>query len=199
MTYRFFFQMIFGTVVFVITNFQRLNAGITPLPSQHTTSTVKKKSNSFFTRFKNQVLFKLKSNKKSISKNNRKILLSNWFGKLIAILLFFIPGTLGHVASFIMLLSTLSKSGDNVYFVGALISLISAFWCLLGCLMVGKDSREKYAIIFIEIPALIILVIACVQLFSIIFGASGANFVYGLLSLALAGLVMLFARILGFN
>lgn len=199
MTYKNFFQVILGILFFIVTNFERVNAGVLPVTSNHSPSKVEKQSHSFIRKIKHKIVNKLKINSKRIFKNYRKTLLENWFGKLIAILFFFIPGVIGHGISFIMLLSTLSKTAENQYFVGVLISVVTTIWCLLGCLMVGKDSREKYAIIFIAVPAFIILVIACIQLFSIIFGGSAANFVYGLLSLALAGLVMLFARILGFN
>lgn len=199
MTYKNFFQVILGFLFFIVTSLQQVNAGVLPITSHQSPSKVEKTSYHFIKKIKKKIVNKLKMHQKRIFKNYRKILLENWFGKLIAILFFFIPGIIGHGISFVMLLSTLSKNIKNQYFVGVLVSFITAIWCLLGCLMVGKSSREKYAVIFIAVPAFIILVIACIQLFSIIFGASAANFVYGLLSLALAGLVMLFARVLGFN
>lgn len=74
--------------------------------------------------------------------------------------------------------------------------MITALWCLFGALIAGKEWQEATAVIFMMAPAVIIVIIGCIQLFSIIFGGPADNFIYGLLSILLSGLVMLFGILL---
>ncbi len=198
MKFNFFFSFIHGVIFLLFFQYSDLKAGVIPVTKQSNPTNETRFEKNFFKKLTKKIQIKLQVTEKQVFKKTQRFLAENGFGKFIAILLFFIPGTIGHITSFVMLLTTLGKSATDAYFTGCLVSIITAFWCLLGSLIAGKSWRKTTATFFIALPAMIILIIACIQLFSIIFGASAANFVYGLLSLALAGTVMLFAVILGF-
>ncbi len=181
---------------------RELKAGVVPSVNTIEETTYNERSNLVY-RVKRKIIKQLTNSKNKILTLfhffTKRYKLENTFGKIIAVIFFFIPCFIAYIVSFIMMLSTLKAINgvDKTYLVGALIAIISGFWAMMGSLVAGKTWRKALGT-FLALPAIIILIIACIQLFSIIFGASGANFVFGLLSICVAAIVILYAKILGF-
>lgn len=119
-------------------------------------------------------------------------------GVVFVWILFGTPSILAQLLAFLASFSAL-KGNFNPYFISLLISAIAGLWALIGGLFIkNQDGIEAYSVITLAIPALLFLIFACIQLFGILFGIDSANFLLSLLTILLAGTLILFAQLLGF-
>lgn len=127
-----------------------------------------------------------------------KLLAMGSGGVIIVWILFGIPSFVLQILSFIASFSAL-KGNYDPYFQAMLLSGLSGLWALIGGLFIKKQEGIKaYNAITLAIPALLFLIFAVIQLFAILFGADAGNFLLSLLTILLAGTLMLFAQLLGF-